>query len=180
MAVAYRVLGVDPGSRIMGYGVIDVRGTRLNHVDSGTVTISSRRPMEARLLSVFESITGLIARHAPGLLSVEDVFYARNVRSAITLGQARGAVMIAASKAGLAVHTYAPAEIKMAVAGSGRAEKGQVQVMVRAILSLEALPPVDAADALAAAICHAQRSKLDAQVERSARGTARGSAKGSG
>lgn len=174
MAVAYRVLGVDPGSRSMGYGVIDVRGTRLDHVDSGTVSISARRPMEARLLSVFESITGLIARHAPVLLSVEDVFYARNVRSAITLGQARGAVMIAASKAGLAVHTYAPTEIKMAVTGSGRAEKGQVQVMVRAILSLETLPPEDAADALAAAICHAQRAKLDARVERAARSAARG------
>jgi crossover junction endodeoxyribonuclease RuvC len=180
MSVAYRVLGIDPGSRMMGYGVIDVRGARLDHVDSGTVSISLRLPMAARLLSVFESVTGLIARHAPGLLAVEDVFYARNVRSAITLGQARGAVLIAAAKAGLAVHTYAPAEIKMAVAGSGRAEKAQVQVMVRAILSLETLPPTDAADALAAAICHAQRAKLDARVERATRGAARGAARGAG
>lgn len=168
MGADYRVLGIDPGSRKMGYGVIDVRGTHLDHVDSGTVSIDSRRPMHARLLAVFESITALIARHSPGLLSVEDVFHARNVRSAITLGQARGAVLVAASKAGLAVHSYAPAEIKMAVAGTGRAEKGQVQEMVRAMLSLEILPGADAADALAAAICHAQRRQLDSRLGRTA------------
>jgi crossover junction endodeoxyribonuclease RuvC len=106
----------------------------------------------------------VITLHKPDILSVEDVFYARNVRSAITLGQARGAALVAASRAGLQVQAYSPAEIKMAVAGYGGAEKGQVQRMVRAILSLEHLPSPDAADALAAAICHAQRAPVAARI----------------
>jgi crossover junction endodeoxyribonuclease RuvC len=101
---------------------------------------------------------------------VEDVFFARNVRAAITLGQARGAALVAASRAGVPVHSYTPTEIKMTVAGNGRAEKGQIQEMVRAILSLEKLPCADAADALAAAICHAQRAPMAERLAAAARG----------
>ncbi|MDP3936992.1 MAG: crossover junction endodeoxyribonuclease RuvC [Deltaproteobacteria bacterium] len=164
-AARYRVLGVDPGSRITGYGVVDVRGGRLTHVDSGVISIDFRSPIEARLLNVFDQLSALIARHSPDLVSIEDLFHARNVRSAITLGQARGAALLAASRAGLPVRSYAPAEIKLTVAGSGRAEKGQIQQMVRAILALDGAPGPDAADALAAAICHAQRRQLETRID---------------
>jgi len=170
MAEQYRVFGVDPGSRVTGYGVIDVHGVRLTHVESGAIPIDFRRPIEARLLTVFERMGALIARHTPDVISIEDLFHARNVRSAITLGQARGAALLAASKAGLPVRSYAPAEIKMTVAGTGRAEKGQVQEMVRAILGLDSLPGSDAADALAAAICHAQRRQLETRIGGAVRG----------
>jgi crossover junction endodeoxyribonuclease RuvC len=168
--MGYRVLGVDPGSRTTGFGLIEVSRRRLTHVDSGALAVGASLPVEARLLKVFDALSQLIAQYAPDVLSVEDVFFARNVRSAITLGQARGAALVAASRAGVPVCSYTPAEIKMTVAGNGRAEKGQIQEMVRAILSLERLPSVDAADALAAAICHAQRAPMAKRVALAARG----------
>jgi crossover junction endodeoxyribonuclease RuvC len=168
--MGFRVLGVDPGSRTTGFGLIDVSRRRLTHVDSGALAVGGSLPIEARLLRVFDALTRIISRHAPDVLSVEDVFFARNVRSAITLGQARGAALVAASRAGVPVHTYTPTEIKMTVAGNGRAEKGQIQEMVRAVLSLEKLPCTDAADALAAAICHAQRAPMAERLALAARG----------
>jgi crossover junction endodeoxyribonuclease RuvC len=169
MAESYRVLGVDPGSRVTGFGLIEVSGRRLTHVSSGALSARSSLSLERRLLSIFEGLTRIIREHDPGVLCVEDVFYAQNVRSAITLGHARGAVLVAACRAGLPVRTYSPAEIKMTVAGSGRAEKAQVQQMVRAILSLPDLPGPDAADALAAAICHAQQAAMRARIAPAAR-----------
>jgi crossover junction endodeoxyribonuclease RuvC len=178
MAEGYRVLGVDPGSRVTGFGLIEVSGRRLAHVSSGALSVRASLSLERRLLSIFEGLTRIIREHDPAVLCVEDVFYAQNVRSAITLGHARGAVLVAACRAGLPVRAYSPAEIKMTVAGSGRAEKAQVQQMVRAILSLPDLPGPDAADALAAAICHAQQAAMCARIapaasRRSRRGAAR-------
>ncbi len=168
MGEGYRVLGVDPGSRTTGYGVIEVLGRRFSHVASGALHLGADRPLASRLLSLFECLAGVIRDHQPAIVSIEDVFYAQNVRSAITLGHARGAALVAAAHAGLPVRAYAAAEIKMAVVGSGRAEKAQVQEMVRAILGLVRRPAPDAADALAAAICHAQCAPTLARIARAA------------
>jgi crossover junction endodeoxyribonuclease RuvC len=163
-----RILGIDPGSRTTGYGVINVSGRRFAHVASGALAVGGDRPLADRLLSLFDSLADLIRLHRPAIVSIEDVFYAQNVRSAITLGHARGAALVAAAQAGVPVKAYAAAEIKMAVAGTGRAEKAQVQEMVRAILGLARRPGPDAADALAAAICHAQRAPVIARIARAA------------
>ncbi len=168
MGEGYRVLGVDPGSRTTGYGVIEVCGRRFAHVASGALAVGAERPLASRLLSLFESLAAVIRDHQPAIVSIEDVFYAQNVRSAITLGHARGAALVAAAQAGLPVRAYAAAQIKMAVVGSGRAEKAQVQEMVRTILGLARRPAPDAADALAAAICHAQCAPTLARIARAA------------
>jgi len=181
MADSYRVLGVDPGSRVTGFGLIEVAGRRLTYVASGAISSAASFALERRLLSIFEGLTRIIRVHAPTVLSVEDVFYAQNVRSAITLGHARGAALVAACHAGLLVRAYSTAEIKMTVAGSGRAEKAQVQQMVRAILSLPEIPGPDAADALAAAICHAQHAAMLARIPAAERrGSHRGAARRAG
>jgi crossover junction endodeoxyribonuclease RuvC len=176
MAEGTRILGVDPGSRTTGYGVIEVCGRRFVHVASGALALGADRPLASRLFSLFDSLAGLIRDHRPAIVSIEDVFYAQNVRSAITLGHARGAALVAAAQAGVPVRAYAAAQIKMAVAGSGRAEKAQVQEMVRAILGLVRRPGPDAADALAAAICHAQCAPTLARIARAAGCGARPSA----
>jgi crossover junction endodeoxyribonuclease RuvC len=163
-----RILGVDPGSRTTGFGIIDVRGRACTHVASGSFAASPARPLEERLLTIFEDLAALIDRHRPAVVCVEDVFYAQNIRSAITLGHARGMVLLAAARAGLSVCPYSAAEIKMAVVGSGRAEKSQVQEMVRTLLGLGRRPGPDAADALAAAICHAHRAPTLARIARAA------------
>lgn len=172
MAEGYRVLGIDPGSRTTGYGVIEVRGRRFAHVSSGALAVGADRPLASRLLSLFEGLSAVIRDHQPAIVSIEDVFYAQNVRSAITLGHARGAALVAAARAGVPVCAYAAAQIKMAVVGTGRAEKAQVQEMVRAFLGLARRPAPDAADALAAAICHAQRAPTLARIARAAGGAA--------
>ncbi len=171
MGEGIRVLGIDPGSRTTGYGVIEVRGRRLTHLASGAIAAGAQGPLASRLLSVFEGLCGIIRDHRPAIVSIEEVFYAQNVRSAITLGHARGAALVAAAQAGLPVCAYATAQIKMAVVGTGRAEKAQVQEMVRVFLGLAQRPAPDAADALAAAICHAQRAPTLARIRRAAGGS---------
>jgi crossover junction endodeoxyribonuclease RuvC len=140
MAEGTRILGVDPGSRTTGYGVIEVCGRRFVHVASGALALGADRPLASRLFSLFDSLAGLIRDHRPAIVSIEDVFYAQNVRSAITLGHARGAALVAAAQAGVPVRAYAAAQIKMAVAGSGRAEKAQVQEMVGSSAGRRARP----------------------------------------
>lgn len=152
-----RILGVDPGSRITGYGVVEVDRGRLAFVACGVVKTTVKYPLAYRLNEIFEGINEVIQVHDPVVAAVEDVFLAENPRSALKLGQARGAAVVAAMQNGLAVHDYSPRAIKQAVSGYGQADKGQMQHMVRILLGLSGSPSTDAADALAVAICHANQ-----------------------
>ncbi len=147
-------MGIDPGSRITGYGIIDLDGARGHHVASGCIQTAGDRPLPERLKTIFEAITAAVRTHRPAEVAVEQVFMHRNPDSALKLGQARGAALCAVVMAGLPVSEYAPRAIKQAVVGSGAADKAQVQHMVRLLLNLPAPPQADAADALAVAICH--------------------------
>ncbi len=168
-----RVFGIDPGSDRTGYGCIDSDGSRHRLVVCGAVATRSCTTFPDKLLVIYRELAALIAAHAPSAVAVENVFHAVNVRSALKLGHARGIAILAAAQQGVPVAEYTPAEIKRAVVGYGRAEKHQVQEMVRLILGLPAVPqPNDAADALAAAICHIQSrlpAALDAAVATSKR-----------
>jgi len=155
-----RVIGIDPGSRVTGYGVLDASVAGLHFVACGTIRTSTDRPFAHRLNEIFDGINEVIQLHAPVVAAVEEVFLASNPRSALKLGHARGAAVVAAMQNGLAVHDYTPRLVKQAVVGYGQATKGQVQHMVRVLLALSAAPSADAADALAVAICHANRLSL--------------------
>jgi crossover junction endodeoxyribonuclease RuvC len=154
-----RILGIDPGSRVTGYGLIEVQGSHSRCVAQGVFKLSGDA-LEQRLLQVLTGLRALIAEHRPEEVAMEQVFVKRNVASALVLGQARGAALCAVGEAGLPLHEYAPASIKLAIAGSGRAEKPQVQRMVKVLLNLPAVPVEDAADALACALCHAHGRTL--------------------
>jgi len=155
-----RVLGVDPGSRVTGYGVIECEGSHLRFVSCGIIKTNLEYPFAHRLNEIFDGINEVIQLHEPYVSAVEDVFMANNARSALKLGQARGAVVVAAMQNGLQVYDYNPKMVKQAVAGYGQAEKIQVQNMVKTILGLSASPSSDAADALAVAICHANQFRF--------------------
>ena len=149
-----RLLGIDPGSRVTGYGILDMDGPRNRYIASGCIQTDSGRPLPERLKTIFEGLTDVIRAHQPAEVAVEQVFMHRNPDSALKLGQARGAAICAVVMAGLPVSEYAPRAIKQAVVGSGAADKAQVQRMVALLLNLPEPPQADAADALAVAICH--------------------------
>ena len=156
-----RILGIDPGSKVTGYGVVDrLGGHRLVHVASGSLRTPRTASLPVRLEIIYRAVGEVIGDHRPDAVVVEQVFVASNPRAALVLGQARGVVLAAAAAAELDVTEYAATRIKAAVAGSGRAGKSQVQHMVRRLLDLESRPAPDAADALAAAICHAHAGRL--------------------
>ena len=165
-----RILGVDPGSRVTGYGLIEVVGSRQRCVAQDVIRLPER-PLEQRLLVLLTRLRELIVEHRPDEVAMEEVFVRRNVASALVLGQARGAALCAVAEAGLPLHEYAPASIKLAVAGSGRAEKVQIQRMVRVLLNLPAAPAEDAADALACALCHAHGRTLKLRTQKALQGT---------
>jgi crossover junction endodeoxyribonuclease RuvC len=150
-----KVFGIDPGSERTGYGCVESDGSRHRLVACGAIVTSPRLGFPAQLLRIYQQLTGLLAEHRPECVAVESVFYAVNVRSALKLGHARGVAVLAAVEGGYTCAEYSPAEVKRAVVGYGRAEKHQVQEMVKMILGLAEVPtPDDAADALAVAICH--------------------------
>ena len=156
-----RVLGIDPGTAACGYAIVHESDGRLRALDHGWWRTAPRDRLEERLLTIFNGVRTLIAEHAPDAVALEESFVGADARIALSVGQARGAVLVAASSAGVACAEYAPARVKQAVCGYGRADKEQVGRMVRAILGLEAVPePSHAADALAVAICHATSSPL--------------------
>ena len=148
-----RILGIDPGSRITGFGVIDAEGSRATYVASGCVRIQGTTLAE-RLQIIFDGVSKIVSAHRPDEMAVEQVFVNRNAASALKLGQARGVAVVAGVQASLPVFEYTPAQVKQAVTGKGNAEKEQMQHMVRLLLSLASAPPTDAADALAVALCH--------------------------
>ena len=152
-----RILGLDPGSRVCGYGVIDERAGALAYVECGVLTAPEERPMEHRLGELACGLREVIAELRPGVVAVEDVFSHQNPRSAIALAQARGMALAVVGLAGLSVASYAPALVKKAVSGSGRADKTQVARMVQSLIGLRSLPRAVATDALAVAITHGRR-----------------------
>lgn len=156
-----RVLGIDPGSQITGYGVVESDRAKLRRVTYGEIRPGRNTLLTRCLEVIYDALKEAIQGAAPDAVAIEDIFYGKNVRSLIRQGHVRGAAILAAKHCAIPVFEYAPLEIKKAVVGYGRAEKGQVQTMVRAILALEELPPPDAADALAVAICHLHFKKAD-------------------
>ena len=155
-----RILGVDPGSRITGYGVIEADRGRLRFIACGVVKTTVKYPFNNRLGEIFDGLNEVVQVHNPVVAAVEDVFLSENPRAALKLGQARGAAVVAAIQNGLQVFDYTPRAIKQAVSGYGQADKGQMQNMVRILLGLSGTPSTDAADALAVAICHANQLNL--------------------
>jgi crossover junction endodeoxyribonuclease RuvC len=150
------VLGIDPGTARLGYGVIDTADGAPGLIDYGIAETFASDSMPDRLLQIYGSIRLLLADHEPDVMAVEKLFFARNVTTAIAVGQARGVVLLAAAERGIPVHEYSPSEIKHAIVGYGKADKNQIQEMVRIILGLGHIPrPDDAADALAIAVCDA-------------------------
>ncbi len=162
------VLGIDPGTAITGYGLIVCESAsspgsdELGLIDYGVITTPAGWPLPRRLLHIHQELDALIRKHQPTDAVVEKLFFSKNVRTALSVCQARGVALLAAAAAGLAVHEYTPLEIKQAVVGYGRAEKIQIQQMVKVLLQLDFVPqPDDAADALAVAICHAHSARLE-------------------
>lgn len=152
-----RILGIDPGTGILGFGIIDYDGRRSVMVDAGVIRTPVKEDDAVRLLTIHNELTDIIAETKPDQMSVEKLFFLRNVTTAITVAQARGVILLCGQQAGLPLYEYTPLQIKQAITGYGRAEKRQMQQMVKAILGLTAIPkPDDAADALAAALTHAQ------------------------
>src|SRR5215470_19025642 len=162
---AWRIIGIDPGSLVTGWGVIEGRGAELMHVGHGTIATADARGQAERLSFIYQGIREAIKSYRPDGLSLERIFFARNAQSALKLGQARGVALLAAAHAGIPVHEYAASEIKLAVVGYGQATKDQVQKMVASLLRLSGVMACDASDALAAAICHLHRQRFQSLVD---------------
>ncbi len=154
-----RILGIDPGINVTGYGLIEKNKSALTGIDYGEIKNKRNDPLSRRLDFVYTKLLKIMRETAPSVLALEDIFYGKNVSSLIKQGHVRGVIVLAATQAGIPVYEYSPLEVKKAVVGYGMADKGQVQQMVKAILRLSELPPPDAADALAMAICHGNSLK---------------------
>ena len=154
------VLGLDPGTRHFGWGVVRRIGTRLTHVAHGVVSVTDEGPLGERLVAIESALVDVVTRFAPLEASIESMFFAKNAQSAVKLAHARGVGLLVCSRAGLAVFEYPPARVKLSVTGAGRADKGQVAHMIRVMLGLSVTPPADAADALAIAVTHLQGRAL--------------------
>ncbi|OYD09914.1 crossover junction endodeoxyribonuclease RuvC [Paludifilum halophilum] len=160
-----RILGIDPGIAIVGYGVIDQRGNQLKVVDYGSIQTPAKTATATRLKQIYDASTELFRRFQPDVVAIEKLFFNRNVTTAFTVGQARGVVMLASEEAGAVITEYTPLQVKMAVVGYGQAQKKQIQEMVRMILSLPDIPkPDDVADALGVAICQAHSTTFTARL----------------
>lgn len=155
-----RILGIDPGTGILGFGIIEADRGKYQLVDGGVIRTAVKEDDAVRLLTIYEELTDIIAHSQPTVMSVEKLFFAQNVTTAMTVAQARGVVLLCGMQAQLEIYEYTPLQIKQAITGYGKAEKKQMQEMVRIILGLQTLPkPDDAADALAAALTHAQTTR---------------------
>jgi crossover junction endodeoxyribonuclease RuvC len=154
-----RVLGIDPGSRRTGWGIVQLEGTRLRHVDAGTITLSERLPLPQRLRLIHEELAAIVKTHRPDAVAVEEIFFAKYANAALKLGHARGVALLVAAESEVGVHEYPPAIVKRTIVGRGAADKLQVGRLVTALLGLATTPEEDAADALAVAITHIQASR---------------------
>lgn len=159
-----KILGIDPGTGILGFGVVEVQGTQFRLVDGGVIKTPAHTPHDERLEEIFDGLTEIIASTKPDVVSVEKLFFSRNITTAMTVAEARGVALLTARKAGLKVYEYNPMQIKQTLTGYGKADKKQVQEMVRLQLGLKEVPkPDDCADALAAAITHSIMTRLQDQ-----------------
>lgn len=150
-----RIIGIDPGYAILGYGIIEMKGNKFSVIEYGAITTDAKMAMPDRLKCIYASLVEIIDRYHPETASIEELFFNNNAKTALMVGQARGVAMLACVNSGLDIGEYTPLQIKQALVGYGRAEKKQIQIMVKTILNLDQVPkPDDTADALAAAICH--------------------------
>lgn len=160
-----RILGIDPGIAIVGFGFIDKQGSKCIPVQYGCIQTEAHTPEEERLLHVYEGIVQLIDKYQPDAVALEKLFFNRNVTTAMSVSQARGVLVLAAAQRNLPISEYTPMQIKQAIVGYGKAEKRQVQEMTKMFLKLQAIPkPDDVADALAVAICHAHSYTLNSKI----------------
>lgn len=151
------VLGIDPGSLVLGYGLIRGEGSKMESLDYGTIRIHGKTSLSKRLDTIYHNLIRIAQVHKPDAAAIESMFYSKNVKSALTQGEARGVVLLACEQVNLPIYEYAPTVVKQAVAGQGAATKSQVGFMVKRLLNLPDVPPEDATDALAIAICHLHR-----------------------
>ncbi len=159
-----KIIGIDPGSRLCGYGVIRVEGSTISHLDNGVIVPDAKLALPRRLSFIAEALEERLDEFHPDVASVEETFVHRFPKSALVLGQARGAAIVTLARAGLEIHEYSPTKIKQAVVGYGRAEKEQVQHMVKVLLKLPEIPEENAADALAVAICHGHGMNVQSKM----------------
>lgn len=155
-----RVLGIDPGSNITGYGIVEKEGSSLRHIENGAYQVRKNGSFADRLLQIYEKLAEVIQEFRPEIVAVERVFVSKNAASALKLGESRGVAILAASQSALPVHEYTTREVKQAMTGYGQASKGQIQKMVQQILRLPEVASEDASDALAVALCHLQSARL--------------------
>ncbi len=155
-----RVIGVDPGSRSCGYGILESDKNGLKHIVSGAITPPTAHTLSKRLHFIYSSLNEVIEKFSPDFMSIEEMFFAKNANSAIKLGQARGVALLAAENSGIEIFEYSPTKVKLAVTGSGRAKKFEIMKMVSYILKIEEFEKSDISDALAIALCHINISKL--------------------
>ena len=154
------ILGVDPGTATTGFGVVKKEGSKYSLVEYGVILTPAKTELHDRLNTIFDDLTAVIKKHQPDEMVVEELFFSTNAKTAISVGAARGVILLAGKKQGIEIAEYTPLEVKMALTGYGKADKKQIQQMVKAVLALHEIPkPDDAADALAIAICHAQTRK---------------------
>ena len=159
-------MGIDPGTAICGWGVVDTDGDAVQLVDYGVLTTEAGLPLANRLQIIYWGLDELMHLHRPDAVAVEQLFFSKNVTTALAVGHARGVVLLSAANAGLPLHEYKPMEVKQAIVGYGKATKDLMQQMVRMLLALDDIPkPDDAADALAVALCHAQSSRYQAMID---------------
>jgi crossover junction endodeoxyribonuclease RuvC len=164
-----RILGIDPGTRRTGYGLLEQQGNRLLHIDNGVIPTLSSQPLAERLHTIHRELSRIIHCFMPQVVAVEQIFLAKNALSALKLGHARGAALLAGTMADLPVFEYSALQVKSAVVGYGKADKGQVQHMVRILMALPEIAQEDASDALAVAICHAHSHQLGNRLQCSSR-----------
>jgi len=159
------ILGIDPGTATTGYGLIDKQSSRLRLVDYGVIKTPAKQPGHIRLQLIYRQLNKLMERYQPPAVAIEQLFFNTNVTTAMSVGQARGVILLAAAEAGINIGEYTPLQIKQALTGYGRASKGQIQQMVKVMLGMDKLPkPDDAADAIAVAICHANSALMTAKL----------------
>lgn len=160
------ILGIDPGIAILGYGVVKYEANKFTVIDYGAVTTAAGTPMSKRLTYIYDELVELFKKYQPDVFAVEELFFNKNIKTALTIGHARGVAVLAGSKLGVPVYEYTPLQVKQAVVGYGRAEKKQIQQMVKILLNLREIPkPDDVADALAVAICHGNSSNFAEQFK---------------
>ncbi|GGE27209.1 crossover junction endodeoxyribonuclease RuvC [Marinithermofilum abyssi] len=165
-----RIMGIDPGIAIVGYGVLDQRGNQLKPVDYGSIQTEAGLPTSTRLKQIYDAATHLMEKYRPDVVAIEKLYFNRNVTTAFTVGQARGVLMLAAEEAGAVITEYTPLQVKMAVVGYGQAQKRQIQEMVKMLLNLPRIPrPDDVADALGVAICQAHSTTFEHRLDKGGR-----------